>query len=45
MAKGKLESIVARLERLRDATWNELQGKQWAALFEYVVGVDLKWPY
>lgn len=30
----KLESVMARLDRLRGATWNELQHKQWAMLFE-----------
>jgi hypothetical protein len=32
--RAKLESVVAQLNRIRDAPWKEVQHEWWAELFE-----------
>ena len=34
MLRNKLEFAIARLNRLEDASWIELQHERWAKLFE-----------
>ena len=34
VVRDKLESVLARLDRLKDALWNEPQHERWAKLFE-----------
>jgi hypothetical protein len=34
VVRDKLESVMARLDRLRDVPWKELQHERWAKLFE-----------
>ena len=34
VVRDKLESVLARLDRLKDAPWNEPQHERWVKLFE-----------
>ena len=37
---NKLEFIISRLNRLEDASLNEIQHERWAKLFEWVARID-----
>ena len=40
MVTNKLEFVISRLNRLEDASLNEIKHERWAKLFEWVARID-----